>query len=183
MSDHEDVGYLTWDEFDRFCTAVHESARVVPWFRVAGYIKGAVEEIRSPSSDHPVGLPPTWLAAEEITRLSHELRYWADLEDVAADDYGKDVARQFTREVVTALARWPIEDKPHKVRHVRCQVCAGETIEYVPPAGIWRAVRIECTECGHRLTEEEFKTLVDLVTAEVQRMEGRLGGIGRLGAA
>lgn len=183
MTDHENVGYLTWDEFDRFTRAVHKSLTIVPWLRAAGYIRGEVDEIRSPSSNHPLGVPPTWLAAEEITRLSSELRYWADLEDAANDDYGSDIAKQFTREVETALARWPIEDKPHKVRHVRCQVCAGETIQYNPPQGIWRPVKIACTECGHKVSEDEFKTLVELVTAEMKRMEVHLGSARRLGAA
>lgn len=183
MSDHESVGYLTWEEFDRFRRAVHISLWIVPWLRVCGYIRGDVDEIRSPSSDRPLGLPPTWIAAEDIARLSIELRYWVNLEDAANDDYGKDVARHFTREVETALARWPIEDKPHKVRHVRCQVCVGETIQYTPPRGIWHPVTIRCTECGHALTEDEFKTLVELVTAEHKRTEGSIGGARRLGAA
>ena len=180
---HENVGYLTWEEFDRFRRAVHKSQQVVPWFRVAGYIKGAVEEVRAPSSNHPLGIPPTWLAAEEITRLSGELRYWPDLEDVANDEYGAFIARQFTREVETALARWPIEDKPHRVRHVRCQECAGETIRYEPPQYDGDDVHIACTDCGHQLTEDEFRTLVELVTAEMKRTEVHLGSARRMGAA
>lgn len=183
MTDHENVGYLTWDEFERFREAVDQFPKVVPWFRVAGYIKGDVEEVRAASSNYPLGLPPTWIAAEEITRLSKELQYWANLEDAANDDWGRTVAMQYTREVETALVKWPIEDKPHKVRHIRCQECAGETIKYTPPAYDGDHVRIECTECGHRLTEDEFKVLVELVTAEIKRTEKSIGGIGRLGAA
>lgn len=183
MTEHEDVGYLTWDEFDRFRRAVHKSVQVVPWFRVAGYIKGEAAEVRSPSSNHPLGLPPTWLAAEEITRMSQELRYWPDLEDVAADIDGKDIAMMFTREVETALARWPIEDKPHKVRHVRCQQCVNETIRYTPPQFDGDNTHIACTECGHTLTEEEFIVMVELLTGEMQRMEKTIGRARRLGAA
>lgn len=180
MTDHENVGYMTWEEFDRFRRAVFKSQQVVPWFRVAGYIKGAAEEVRSPSSNHPLGLPPTWLAAEEITRLSHELRYWADLEDIANDDFGITIARQFTREVETALARWPIEDKPHKVRHVRCQECAGETIRYRPPQHDGDNVHIACTECAAELTEDKFTELMELLIAEGKK---HIGGTRRLGAA
>lgn len=183
MSDHENVGYLTWEEFGRFRRAVDRSQIVVPWFRVAGYIKGQVEEVRSPSSNHPLGLPPTWMAAEEITRLSRELGYWPNLEDVANDTYGADTAMAFTREVETALARWPIEDKPRKVRFVRCQACAGETIRYRPPEFTGDDVHIACTECGHTYDEDEFKTLVTLVTEEIKRTEKTIGGTGRLGAA
>lgn len=185
MPDHENVGYLTWDEFDRFQKAVHNSQTVVPWFRVAGYIKGGIEEVRAPSSNHPLGLSPTWLAAEEISRLSGELRYWANLEDIANDDIGAIAARDFTREVETAMARWPIEDKPRKVRHIRCQKCAGETIRFTPPVGIWQPVKIACTEpeCGREYTEDEFKTLVELVNAEITRTEKAIGSARRMGAA
>lgn len=183
MSEHENVGYMTWEAFDRFRRAVHQAQIVIPWFRVAGYIRGQVEEVRAPSSNHPLGLPPTWLAAEEISRLSHELRYWPNLEDVASDLYGQNIALQFTREVETAMHRWPIEDKPHRVRHVRCQECAGETIRYEPPQYADDTVHIGCTDCGHEMTEDEFRTLLELVTAEIKRTEATLGGTRRLGAA
>lgn len=183
MTDHENVGYLTWGEFDRFRVAVHRSLQIVPWLRAVGYVQGEVNEIRSPSSDRPLGIPPTWLAAEEISRLSTELRYWPDLEDAANDTYGKSIALQFTREVETAMARWPIEDKPHKVRHVRCQGCSGETIRYSPPRYESEPVTIACTECARTYTEEEFATLVQLLTAEIKRTEGSIGRTRRLGAA
>jgi hypothetical protein len=183
MTDHADVGYLTWSDFDRFRAAIHRSMIIVPWLHAAGYIKGEVNEIRSPSSDHPLGLPPTWLAAEEISRLSGELRYWADLEDVANDDYGSGVARQFTREVETASARWPIEDKARPVRHLRCQSCSGETIRYDPPRYQDDTVKIACTECARVYTDEEFSTLVELVAAEMKRAEVKVGSTRRLGAA
>lgn len=180
MSDHENVGYLTWEEFDRFRRAVHKSIPVVPWLRAAGYIKGEISEVRSPSSSHPLGIPPTWLAAEEISRLSVELRYWPDLEDAANDDYGTMIARQFTREVETALARWPIEDRPHKVRHVRCQECVAEAITYTPPQYGGDDTTIACTECGHQITEEQFTLMLTLLRAE---MEKHVGSTRRLGAA
>lgn len=183
MTDHENVGYLTWDEFERFRTAVHQSLIVVPWFRVAGHIKGQQEEVRAASSHYPLGLHPTWLAAEEISRLSLELRHWPNLEDAASDDYGRTVAMQFTREVETALHKWPVEDKPHKVRHLRCQKCAGETITYNPPRFDGDDVHIVCTECAHQLTEEEFKVLAELVSAEIKRTEKSIGRTRRLGAA
>ena len=173
-------------------TAISSAARslvgvvtviIVPWLHAAGYIKGEVNEIRSPSTDHPLGLPPTWLAAEEISRLSGELRYWANLEDVANDDYGARVARQFTREVETATARWPIEDKGHAVKHVHCQQCSAERIRYEPPRYDGDEVSIACTECGRTYTDEEFVALVELVTEEMRKMGVTLERIGRLGAA
>ena len=185
MYDHPvgGVGYLTWEQFDDFQAAVHQALILVPWLYAAGYIKGEINEIRSPSVDHPLGLPPTWIAAEEINRLSVELRHWPDLEDVARDDFGASIARQFTREVETACARWPIEDKARAVRHIRCQSCAGETIRYDPPRYEADTVKIACTECARTYTDEEFTTLVELVTAEMKRVGVDIGGARRLGAA
>ena len=184
MSDHENVGYLTWDEWRRFRTAVDKSLIVVPWFRVAGYLRNEVANDRvNGTADHPLGVPPTWLAAEEITRLSAELRYWPNLEDVANDADGAFTARLFTRELETALHRWPIEDKARNVRQVRCQQCVGETIRYRPPQFGGDKVHIACTECGHEYTEDEFKTLIELVTEEMKRTEKAIGGTRRLGAA
>ena len=184
MSEHQNVGYMTWEAFDRFRRAVHQAQIVVPWFRVAGYVRNAVANDRINSSvDHPLGLPPTWLAAEEISRLSGELRYWDYLEDVANDLYGQNIALQFTREVETAMHRWPIEDKPHRVRHVRCQQCAAETIRYEPPQFEGDETKIACTECGRKYGDDELKELVELVTAEMKRTENAIGGARRLGAA
>ncbi|MGX9349184.1 hypothetical protein [Microbacterium sp. KNMS] len=170
MTDHENVGYMAWGEFARFRRAVHFSLELVPWLRVAGYVKtGEPDEIRAPSSDHPLGVPPTWLAAEEITRLSHQLQGWPDLEDVANDSDGVEIARVFTREVETAAHRWPFEDRSHRVRYLRCQECSGETLRYSPPRFTGDDVRIGCTECDATVTEEEFNTLAALVALEMKR--------------
>lgn len=169
MTEHQEVGYLTYEEFRRFRTAVDRSLLIVPWLRAAGYIRGELDEIRSPSSDHPLGVPPTWLAAEEITRLSTELRYWADLEDAANDDYGKDVARQFTREVETALARWPIEDKPRNVMHIRCAGCYRLTLRYQPPQFDGDEVSVRCQECGQAMSGDEFAKAAQILAVEMDR--------------
>jgi len=185
MHDHPEggVGYLTWEQFDNFQAAVHQALIVVPWLYAAGYIKGEINEIRSPSMDHPLGLPPTWIAADEINRLSVELRHWPNLEDVANDDFGASIARQFTREVETACARWPITDQPRAVQYVRCQGCSGETIRYSPPRFGGDPERIVCTECGRTYTSDELTELIELVTEEMKRVGVASGRTRRLGAA
>lgn len=183
MTDEGNVGYLTWDQFSRFRRAVYASLKLEPWLRVAGYIRsGEPDEVRAPSSDHPLGVPPTWLAAEEISRLSRELQFWPDLEDVAKDSDGADVAIMFTREVETALHRWPYEDKSHKVRHLRCQSCSGETLRYTPPQFEGDDVHIACTECATTISEDDFRVLAALVAAEVQKGVTN-GGTRRMDAA
>lgn len=182
MFDGAEVGYLTGEQFDRFRRAVHLSLKLVPWLRVAGYIRSGADEVRVAMVDPPLGVPPTWVAAEDIDRLSRELQYWPDLEDVARDADGAQVAVLFTREVETAAHRWPFEDQPHKVRHLRCQVCSAEALRYTPPGFDGDVVTVRCVECRSSISEEEFRTLAALVAAEVQRGV-HSGGLGRLGAA
>lgn len=128
------VGYLTWDEWDRLTRAWVTAIKHLPWWWVAGQIRGGdVDEMRHRSSEPSLPLPATWLAAHEITRLMQELNQWPELEDAARDDYGADVAKLLIREVQTAEARWPISDRSHKVQYFRCQACQGLTLKYMPP--------------------------------------------------
>lgn len=174
MYDGENVGYMTYDEFARFRRSVHYSLKLVPWLRVAGYIKaGEPDEIRGNSVEPPLGIPPTWLAAEEITQLSHELNRWADLEDVAADDGGFELALVFTREVETAAAKWPFEDRAHRVQFVRCPSCQMVGLRYEPPTFAGESIAVKCRECRHYVSEEEFARLTALIAAEFAEAKER----------
>lgn len=167
MYDGANVGYMTYDEFARFRRAVHYSLKLVPWLRVAGYIKtGDPDEIHGKSVEPPLGIPPTWLAAEEITQLAQALNRWADLEDVAADDGGFELALVFTREVETAAAKWPFEDRPHRVQFVRCPSCHMVGLRYEPPAFHGDLIAVKCRECSHYVSEEEFAKLTALIALE-----------------
>ena len=182
--DGEDVGYLTFEQFSRFRRAVHYSLKLVPWLRVAGYVKtGDPDEVFGGSVHPPLGVPPTWLAAEEISRLSQELNGWADLEDIAADDFGCSIAVQFTREVETAAAMWPFEDRPHRVQFVRCPSCGMVGLRYEPPTFEGDVIAVKCRECRHYVSEEEFVKLTSLIAAEFAKAkegarERRLGDRG-----
>lgn len=179
MYDGSDVGYLTYEQFSRFRRAVHYSLKLVPWLRVAGYIKtGNDDGVHSGAVHPPLGVPPTWVAAEDITRLSQELNAWPDLEDIAADDYGAEVAVEFTREVETAAHKWPFEDRPHGVQFVRCPGCHYASLRYEPPRFGGDAISVRCRECARLVSEEEFSTLTALIAAEFSEVKGnerRLG--------
>lgn len=175
----DEVGFMSWEEFRRFRWAVGYSLKLVPWLRVAGYVKGEQDEIRSAAVEPPLGLPPTWVAAEDITRLSLEMNGWSDLEDIAADDYGVEIARQFTREVSTAAHKWPFEDRPHKVQWVRCPACGYTSLRYQPPEFGGDVVTVQCQECRHVVSDEEFAALTALIASEFanlkEKRERRLG--------
>lgn len=163
----EGVGFLTWDEFDRFRDAVHKTRRLIPWLRVAGYIKlGDHDELKQRSTERPLGVPPTWLAAEEITSLLSEINRWPELEDVAS--HGYEFALQLTKEVETADARWPQEDRSHAVRIMRCQACDRLSLRYYPPKHADDRIVVKCREkdCRAVMDEDMFAFTAELIESE-----------------
>lgn len=173
---HANVGYLTWEQWDRFTRAVHTTRTLVPWLRVAGYIRsGETTERVHASREGHIGLPPTWIAAEEITRLLQEINQWPDLEDAANDEYGAWVAWEFTRETETANARWPIADRAHRIRVMRCTACDALTLRYHPPRYDGDRVVVRCSDrsCGAYLDEDMFARAVVLIESENKEREQR----------
>lgn len=174
MPPSENVGYLSYSQFDRFRWAVHNSRNLVPWLRIAGYIRGGdVDELKHRTSDRPLGLPPTWIAAEEISRLSNELNPYPELEDAAHDQYGAWIAWEFTREVETASHKWPYEDRPHNVRYLGCPACEAPALRYAPPQHGGGQVEVKCRACFTVIDEQLFATLAR--RAEIEHEQRRLG--------
>jgi hypothetical protein len=176
------VGYLTFDQFDRLRRADENARRYVPWLRVAGYLRSGTDpdEFRSRAvmSHPPLGLPATWLAAEEISRLSYELNGWPTLEDAAHDDWGAVVAEQFTREVETAIAKWPISDRSRGVKFIRCYVCQQLTLRYFPPTFAGEQLvdsTVKCTEksCRAVVSELDFARMALLLEQEWELLNGK----------
>lgn len=175
------VGYLTAEQFARFRWAVHDSRKLVLWLRIAGYVRGGEADVRvQTSSERPLGLPPTWIAAEDIVRLLHELNQWGELEDAAGDEYGATVAWQFTRDVETAGARWPWKDRPHRVKYMRCQACNRMSLRYEPPRSAGDSIVVRCRErdCLAVLPELMFERVAVMARAEHDRRE-RVGRVGK----
>lgn|GEM_PF-2280421 len=180
-------GYLTYDQFDRFRHAINVSLTTVRWLRVAGYIRTGEEDVRvHVSTDRPLGVPPTWIAAEEISRLLQELNQWTELEDAANDEFGAWIAWEFTREVETARAKWPYEDRPHKVRHMRCQACGALTLRYLPPRAAEDRILVRCSDrlCGAVMDEDMFAFAAKLIESEnnARRLGNSAGSDGKVQA-
>lgn len=173
------VGFLTWDKFDRLGRAVNDARSHVPWWRVAGHIRvGDEDEARSRSSDPMIPLPATWLAAEEITRLLGELNRWHTLEEAVNTLEGQFFAELVTREVETAMAKWPMEDKPHKVRYLRCRACQQQSLKYYPPRVGGGDITVKCTDKTCRAVEDPRMFERD---ALLIRLEAERGGSRRVG--
>ena len=173
MTSNEDAGefgYLTWHQWRAFQWAANEAGRLTAWLHAAGnYSISDPDETHSGSrTDVPLGMPATKLAALEIERLGALLAPWSNLEDIANDAQAAEIAVHLTREVQTATHRWPYEDKPHRVQHIRCQACGLLTLEYRPPEAGGTDAHITCTECSAALTGDEFRTIAELVATSYQ---------------
>lgn len=177
----EGIGYLTWAEFDRFRNATATATKIAPWLRIAGYIKlGAdPDELMSRSSHRanmPLGLPATWLAAEEIMSLMSEIQKWTTLEDVAK--FAPDFATLLTREVERAAALWPMSDRPHAVQFFRCQACQQLTLRYYPPTFVGERLLDSVVKCGEKtcravVDEGMFARMALLIELEQKEKDER----------
>ena len=178
MSDlaQEGIGYMPWNDFERLRKAVETARRYMPWLRVAGYLKSGADpdEFRgthAKASNIPLGLPATWLAAEEISRLLGEINGWPELEDAARDQFGAYLCGLLTREVETAAAKWPMEEKPRAVQFFRCIACDQLTLRYFPPSLDGRELVdsiVRCTnrDCRAVVSELMFMRMAVLIEAE-----------------
>lgn len=201
------VGYLTWDQWDRLTRAWVTARKHLPWWWVAGHVRGGdADELRRRSREPALPLPATWLAAHEITRLMQELNRWGELEDAANDVDGAEFALLLVREVETAAARWPLADRSHKVKFFRCPACDQMTLRYLPPNTgerpdapmvdvKWRTgdelrtvrlmdVVVRCTDaaCGAVMDHSMFELAVALIWQEQEARSGKrrlaVGGSG-----
>lgn len=195
------VGYLTFDEFDRLGHAVSNARTHVAWWRIAGHIRtGDEDEHRTRSSDPTIPLPATWLAAEEVSRLLGELNRWHTLEQAAGTLDGQFFALLLVREVETSMAKWPMSDRPHKVRFLRCRACQQQTLKYFPPVlhapkdaqmttvavhdrGMFGS--IELADVTVKCTNKECRAVEDPAMFErdalLIKLEAERGGRGRMG--
>jgi hypothetical protein len=162
------VGLLTVAEFDRFTRAITNARKHVAWWRIAGHIKsGDDDELRARSNEPTIPLYATWLAAEEITNLLQEINHWDTPKDVAK--FGHEFALLLTREVEIA------EDKPHKVRFLRCRACQQMTLKYYPPRAGGADITVKCTNC--RAVEDPMNFAIDaaLIAEENEIAKRRVG--------
>lgn len=161
----EGVGYLNMREYNRARWALEYQRTFCTWLRIAGYISFD-EQVPVQASQHGhIGIPATKLAYLEIQRLVHELQPFADIDAAAHDPYGAEIANQLGREVQTAVYRWPMEDKPHKINLLRCGGCGMLTLMYRPPRYEGDNVRVDC-DCGYVLEEDGFAWAVAMIEKE-----------------
>lgn len=178
----EGVGYLDMRDYKRAQWAYdqsHPASTFMKWLKVAGYVSFDAEDVRVQSSGGGhINIPATKLAWEEITRLSGELNKWPGVDEAACDQFGAFLLTELGREVSTAAARWPMEDRPHKIEAMRCGGCGMLTLTYRPPRWEGDQIRVDCN-CGYVLEDDGFAWAVTMI--EKEEHERRLGERGRGG--
>lgn len=176
--DAGNVGFMTWDQYSRLERAVQNALKHMTWWRVCGHIKSGDPDDHATSGtrEAPIPLSAAYLAADAISGYLYELNRWPELADAVNDEYGYDIAVQMVREVETAMARWPILDRPHRVKYMRCQACDRETLKYYPPtvhSGELLDTTVKCTErdCRAVMDENMWLFAAALIKAEQERAE------------
>lgn len=160
------VGYLEMSDWNRARWAQSYSTHFLPWLKIAGYVDFSVADIRVDSSNSgSIGIPATTLAHDEIKRILTELERWPYMETAAKDIFGAHLMIELGREMSTAVHRWPMEDKPHKVTSMRCGGCAQLTLTYRPPRWEGDQISVDC-QCGYVLEDDGFAWAVTMIEKE-----------------
>lgn len=145
----EMVGYLTPRQFARAERAIGTARWLIPWLYSAGHLRFGEQDGATRRAEAPLPIPATWVAAHTIDSIIDLLQPWPALEDAAADLRGQYLLRQLWAAVETSARRWPVEEQPHTVEHIRCRQCQRLTLEWQPPAYVRDDIRVVCTVCGH----------------------------------
>lgn len=85
-----------------------------------------------------------------VTRLLVE--YVVDAQPrLLAKFHAAGEAVRFVRQMQTALAHYPLEEKARPVRYVRCRTCDQQSLRWRPPLEFEDAITIECSNpnCGN----------------------------------
>ena len=160
------VGYLEQRDWNRARWAYEYANKFLPWLDMAGYVSfdadvGTVDT----SASAGLGIPATSLMADEIRRLIREIDRWPYLETAARDIFGASLMLDLGREMTTAVHRWPMEDKPRKIRELICGECEQMSLVLKPPRFEGDDTIVKC-DCGYTMTQEEFEQLVEMFEKE-----------------
>lgn len=170
-ADHaeEGVGYLSMFEYNRFVWAWDKAWQIASWLYRAGQLNSASETNQrvAISTSASVNLASTWIAADEISSFLSELNGYYTPEEVVNHHEGAYWARELGRAVSTADRKWPQEDKPHRVKSMRCGGCQQLTLTYRPPRFERDSIMVDCS-CGYRMTEQQWGWRVAILEAEAK---------------
>lgn len=123
------------------------------WPRFEALIRGVDRAVRadgggrSGSAAGYVPIPGTALSVEEcLSYLAGEA--WSDARAWVSAEVGARNAVLFTRAAQVAYRSHPIEEKPRKLRRVRCPACRSLSFVRSPPEGADMPVVVKCQNAG-----------------------------------
>lgn len=154
-----DRGFLCSSHFDRLEHAYARWDEFASRVGALGLSKAVQRDnagVRTQADGH-VNLTGVTLALDECTRFlasaagHRSLELWVSTEAGAAD------AIQFAAAAERAYRSHEVEERPHRIRRVRCE-CGAQLI-WRPPAWFEGDVTVQCSVCEKRMTQDEFEGL------------------------
>jgi len=93
---------------------------------------------------------PVHSSTRDVAETVHALTgYLLDHEPIAVNT--PDVAELLVPALAItgqAFRRWPLNEEPHRTKHVRCPGCGHLAMTWNPPLYYRDEVRVECADCG-----------------------------------
>lgn len=85
----------------------------------------------------------------DVVRVTGELVGWLQADQsVTSRVAGAEAAVRFYRELQRQLARFPLEEKPSRIRYLRCRECREFAVVDRPPLRVLDVRVDECRACG-----------------------------------
>jgi len=116
------------------------------------------------------------LTVEEAVEAMRDLVSWVEADpSVTSRVGGAEEAIRFYRETQRQLARFPLEEKPKRVRYLRCRECRAFAVIDHPPLHYVGVRILECEACGETfdpaIKEFELGLLRREIEAEIAARE------------
>ncbi len=134
-----------YEAWPRFLTALHATE--------GRAVQGDNAGVRTRQIGH-VNLPLTFLSIDECERHlrtlpdgARALDQWVSTYDGALD------AIRFAHAAERAYRDHEVEERPTRIRRVRCNACHQLTLVRNPPTHQGAAITIPCSNCGHTIRE------------------------------
>jgi len=127
---------------------------------------------------------PTWSPSASIStgfdvdatfvdagRAVRDLVEWIEehAEEATNRPHSAEAIVRMIRVAQTALARFPLRDVAHTVKHVRCPHCGRMSLEWRPPLYAGDDVEIVCDGCGHATDQDYLDAYIHAVRTDPRR--------------
>lgn len=147
--DRVEHALMRWDDFERRAGQLGLSKAVQ---RDNGGVRTTV--------DGHVNITGIALALDECRRFLGGGTYGITAETWVQSELGAANAIQFAAAAERAYRSHEVEERPHRIRRVRCPECQQQMIWH-PPAWFEGHVSVKCTneECRHVMDQDEFEEL------------------------